>query len=70
MASYLNGAGGQGFNPGRYAAERVFPQYGSLVYSGVDIATSVFGATVKVPLAMGVKDGLGRPNSIFGVMER
>ncbi len=48
---------GSGFNPGRYTAEKIAPQYGALVYSGVDIATSVFGATVKVPLAMGVKDG-------------
>ena len=70
LASYVNSTGGQGFNPGRYAAEIVSPQYGALIYSGADIATSLLGATVRVPLAMGVKDGLGRPNSIFGVMER
>ncbi|KAB0546791.1 filamentous hemagglutinin N-terminal domain-containing protein [Pseudomonas argentinensis] len=70
LSSYINGQGGVGFNPGRYAAKQIFPDYGELVYSGLDIALTFGAAASKVPLAMGVADGLNRPTSIFGVMQR
>ncbi|WP_301151112.1 DUF637 domain-containing protein [Metapseudomonas otitidis] len=66
---YMHFSGeGSAFNPVKTAFNNIPGGYGPVLYSGVDLATSVGMGFVKVPLAMGKADGLNRPNSIFGVM--
>lgn len=59
---------GSAFNPVKTAFNNIPGGYGPVLYSGVDLATSVGMGFVKVPLAMGKEDGLNRQNSIFGVV--
>jgi hypothetical protein len=61
--------GDSGFNPVKGAFEYVFPVYGSGIYSAVDLMTAFGAGFVKIPLVIGVADGMNRPKSIFGVMK-
>lgn len=65
---YTHFSGGSAFNPVKVAFNTGSAQYGPILYSGADLATSLGVGFVKVPLAMGKADGLNRPKSIFGVM--
>ncbi|MFV3368494.1 filamentous hemagglutinin N-terminal domain-containing protein [Pseudomonas sp. NY15435] len=56
------------YNPVKETFNLIPGGYGPLVYSGADLATSVGTGFVKVPLKMGLADGLNRPNSMFGVL--
>lgn len=66
---YTHFAGGEGvFNPVKTAFNNILGGYGPTLYSGADLATALGAGFVRVPLAMGVADGLNRSKSMFGVM--
>lgn len=56
------------YNPVKEAFNSFPGGYGPIVYSGLDFATSVGTGFAKVPLKMGLTDGLNRPKSMFGVL--
>ncbi|WP_256659119.1 hemagglutinin repeat-containing protein [Pseudomonas sp. R4-39-08] len=57
-------------NPVRAAFDLIPGGYGPTVYSGADLAFSVGAGFVKVPLKLGLADGLNRSKSMFGVTVR
>nr|WP_276522756.1 filamentous hemagglutinin N-terminal domain-containing protein [Pseudomonas nitroreducens] len=61
---------GPGFNPVKESFTYITPEYGAVIYSGMDLAATAGAGFVKVPLAMGVNDGLNRSKSIFGALSR
>nr|WP_282707293.1 DUF637 domain-containing protein [Pseudomonas syringae] len=60
--------GGEGYNPVKEAFSLLPGNLGGVVYSSADFALSLGAGLVKVPLKMGLADGLNRPKSMFGVM--
>ncbi|MEE4620840.1 filamentous hemagglutinin N-terminal domain-containing protein [Pseudomonas alliivorans] len=60
--------GGNGYNPVKEAFSLLPGNLGGIAYSSADFALSLGAGLVKVPLKMGLADGLNRPKSMFGVM--
>ncbi|MEE5039093.1 filamentous hemagglutinin N-terminal domain-containing protein [Pseudomonas alliivorans] len=60
--------GGNGYNPVKEAFSLLPGNLGGIAYSSADFALSLGAGLVKVPLKMGLTDGLNRPKSMFGVM--
>ncbi|WP_240325734.1 filamentous hemagglutinin N-terminal domain-containing protein [Pseudomonas syringae] len=60
--------GGEGYNPVKEAFSLLPGNLGGVAYSSADFALSLGAGLVKVPLKMGLADGLNRPKSMFGVM--
>lgn len=58
------------YNPVKKVFSYIPGGYGPVIYSGADLALSFGAGFVKVPLKMGLADGLNRPKSIFGVTVR
>ncbi|WP_246750267.1 hemagglutinin repeat-containing protein [Pseudomonas sp. SWRI144] len=56
-----------GYNPVKEVFNEIPGGYGPVIYSGADLALSLGSGFVKVPLKMGLADGLNKPNSMFGV---
>ena len=56
-----------GYNPVKEVFNEIPGGYGPLIYSGADFALSLGAGFVKVPLRLGLKDGLNRKDSMFGV---
>ena len=56
-----------GYNPVKEVFNEIPGGYGPVIYSGADFALSLGSGFVKVPLKMGLKDGLNKKDSMFGV---
>ncbi|VVD74098.1 hypothetical protein PCO31111_00782 [Pandoraea communis] len=64
-----NGINSLGVNPLRYAFNEALPAgWGNVTYDGLSLATAIGALYARVPLKMGVSDGLNRPGSMFDVM--
>ncbi|WP_338107684.1 hemagglutinin repeat-containing protein [Pseudomonas corrugata] len=59
-----------GFNHVKQVFDQIPGGYGPLIYSGADLALSFGSGFVKVPLKMGLADGLNKSDSLFGVTVR
>jgi len=67
LYNFYKGEGAAGLNPLQYAFNSISPKWGNVAYDTVDLAVSFGGLFLRQPLNIGVADGLGRPQSMFGV---
>ncbi len=67
LYNFYQGNGAAGFNPGQTVLNYISPRWGNTIYDAANLGVSIGGLSVNVPLNMGTADGLGRPQSIFGV---
>ncbi|GAB7536510.1 hypothetical protein BGC_27280 [Burkholderia sp. 3C] len=67
LYNHYNGVNKPGDNPLRWGFNQMNPTWGNAMYDGVNFAFSVAALKVKVPLNVGVADGMNRPVSMFGV---
>lgn len=57
----------RGPNPLRWGLTELSPNWGDTAYGALNFGTSALALRARVPLKIGVADGLNRPGSIFGV---
>ena len=67
LYNQYQGIGPVGYNPLKYGFNQLNPTWGNIAYNGVDFTLSILAMNVKVPLNVGLGDGMGRPTSMFGV---
>lgn len=68
LYNQYQGVSSSGYNPLKYGFNQMLPgQWGNTMYSGLDLLFSVLAMNARVPLNVGMADGLGRPTSMFGV---
>ncbi|QTH15035.1 hypothetical protein C4C32_03760 [Pseudomonas corrugata] len=66
---FVNG-NNNSYNPLKVGFSQLPGGYGPLIYSGTDLILSIGAGFVKVPLKMGLADGLNRPKTMFNVTVR
>ncbi|WP_321955437.1 hemagglutinin repeat-containing protein [Burkholderia cenocepacia] len=67
LYNFYMGRGAAGYNPLREAFSSISPQWGGTAYDVVNFGVSVGGLFAPRTLNVGLADGLGRPQSMFGV---
>ncbi|WP_275760543.1 hemagglutinin repeat-containing protein [Ralstonia pseudosolanacearum] len=66
----FNGIYSPGVNVLRYGMNQLSPTWGNTAYDGLNLLAGVLALNAQVPLKMGLTDGLGRADSMFGVTVR
>ncbi|WP_421377165.1 hemagglutinin repeat-containing protein [Paraburkholderia sp. DD10] len=67
LYNFYKGNGATGFNPAQSVLNSAFPTWGNTLYDAIDLGVSFGGLFLRQPLNLGAGDGLGRPQSMFGV---
>ncbi|WP_186057479.1 hemagglutinin repeat-containing protein [Burkholderia gladioli] len=67
LFNFYMGKGAAGYNPLRETFSSISPQWGGTAYDVVNFSVSVGGLWAPRTLNVGLADGLGRPQSMFGV---
>nr|WP_186144033.1 hemagglutinin repeat-containing protein [Burkholderia gladioli] len=67
LFNFYMGKGAAGYNPLREIFSSISPQWGGTAYDVVNFSVSVGGLWAPRTLNVGLADGLGRPQSMFGV---
>ncbi|MBB3214891.1 hypothetical protein FHW67_004215, partial [Herbaspirillum sp. Sphag1AN] len=68
LYNQYQGYGTTGTNPMRNSLNQMIPGgWGNTVYTGLDFAIGILAMRVQIPLNVGLADGLGRSQSMFGV---
>jgi len=67
LYAQYQGSGSTGFNPLKYGFNEALPNgWGDSAYNALDFVSALMAMRARVPLNVGVADGLGRPTSMFG----
>ncbi|WP_321851080.1 hemagglutinin repeat-containing protein [Burkholderia diffusa] len=67
LYNFYMGRGAAGYNPLRETFSSISPKWGGTAYDVVNFGVSVGGLFAPRTLNVGLADGLGRPQSMFGV---
>ncbi len=67
LTNAMLGYGASGFNPIKYGLNEIMPVWGNAAYDGLNLTFNLLAMRARVPLKLGLADGLDRPSSIFGV---
>jgi len=68
LYNQYQGYGTTGTNPMRNSLNQMIPGgWGNTVYTGLDFGIGILAMRVQIPLNVGLADGLGRSQSMFGV---
>ncbi|MCQ8895616.1 hypothetical protein NQT62_04060 [Limnobacter humi] len=67
LVDAVRGVTSEGFNPLKVGVTGLLPNAGTLVYDSASLAFSAAALAARVPLYVGVTDGITRASSLFGV---